>query len=64
MRTVITKREKPDFAQVYEQEYSYVYNYIYMQVMHRENAEDLVGAALIPRRPPCAHGSARSPEIS
>ena len=28
-------RNKPDFAQVYEQEYSYVYNYIYMQVMHR-----------------------------
>jgi RNA polymerase sigma-70 factor (ECF subfamily) len=27
---------------VYEQEYSYVYNYIYMQVMHRENTEDLV----------------------
>lgn len=37
-----TKRDKPDFAEVYEREYSYVYNYIYMQVMHRENTEDLV----------------------
>ena len=42
MRVIETKREKPDFAAVYEQEYSYVYNYIYMQVMHRENTEDLV----------------------
>ena len=38
----MAKREKPDFAEVYEQEYSYIYNYIYMQVMHRENTEDLV----------------------
>ena len=38
----MVKREKPDFAEVYEQEYSYIYNYIYMQVMHRENTEDLV----------------------
>lgn len=37
-----TKRDKPDFAEVYERDYSYVYNYIYMQVMHRENTEDLV----------------------
>ena len=40
-------REKPDFAEVYEQEYSYVYNYIYMQVMHRENTEDLVSDVFI-----------------
>ena len=37
-----TKRDKPDFAEVYERDYSYVYNYIYMLVMHRENTEDLV----------------------
>jgi RNA polymerase sigma-70 factor (ECF subfamily) len=37
-----TKRDKPDFAEVYERDYSYVYNHIYMQVMHRENTEDLV----------------------
>ena len=42
MRTFSVIRNKPDFAEVYEQEYSYVYNYIYMQVMHRENTEDLV----------------------
>lgn len=42
MITTMAKREKPDFAQVYEQEYSYVYNYVYTQVLHRENAEDLV----------------------
>ena len=30
MAVITTKREKPDFAEVYEQEYSYVYNYIYM----------------------------------
>ena len=42
MKTFGVIRNKPDFAQVYEQEYSYVYNYIYMQVMHRENTEDLV----------------------
>lgn len=41
MRTFSVIRNKPDFAEVYEQEYSYVYNYIYMQVMHRENTEDL-----------------------
>ena len=35
-------RNKPDFAEVYEQEYSYLYNYVYMQVMHRENTEDLI----------------------
>ena len=37
MKTVGVNRDKPDFAEVYEREYSYVYNYIYMQVMHREN---------------------------
>ena len=42
MKTFGVIRNKPDFAEVYEQEYSYVYNYIYMQVMHRENTEDLV----------------------
>ena len=42
MKTVGVNRDKPDFAEVYEREYSYVYNYIYMQVMHRENTEDLV----------------------
>ena len=42
MKTFSVNRNKPDFAEVYEQEYSYVYNYIYMQVMHRENTEDLV----------------------
>ncbi len=42
MKTMERVRNKPDFAEVYEQEYSYVYNYIYMQVMHRENTEDLV----------------------
>lgn len=42
MRTFSVIRNKPGFAEVYEQEYSYVYNYIYMQVMHRENTEDLV----------------------
>lgn len=42
MKTFSVIRNKPDFAEVYEQEYSYVYNYIYMQVMHRENTEDLV----------------------
>jgi RNA polymerase sigma-70 factor (ECF subfamily) len=35
-------RNKPDFAEVYEQEYSYLYNYVYMQAMHRENTEDLI----------------------
>ena len=39
MRTFSVIRNKPDFAEVYEQEYSYVYNYIYMQVMHRENTK-------------------------
>ena len=47
MAVITTKREKPDFAEVYEQEYSYVYNYIYMQVMHRENTEDLVSDVFI-----------------
>ena len=42
MKTLGVNRDKPDFAEVYEREYSYVYNYIYMQVMHRENTEDLV----------------------
>ena len=42
MKTFGVIRNKPDFAEVYEQEYSYVYYYIYMQVMHRENTEDLV----------------------
>ena len=42
MKTAGVNRDKPDFAEVYEREYSYVYNYIYMQVMHRENTEDLV----------------------
>ncbi len=36
------EKEKPDFAQVYEECYSYVYNYIYSQILHRENTEDLV----------------------
>ena len=47
MAAVTEKREKPDFAEVYEQEYSYVYNYVYMQVMHRENTEDLVSDVFI-----------------
>ena len=33
---------KLSFEEVYEQEYSYVYNYVYMQLMQRENTEDLV----------------------
>ncbi len=47
MKTFGVSRNKPDFAEVYEQEYSYVYNYIYMQVMHRENTEDLVSDIFI-----------------
>ena len=33
---------KLSFEEVYEQEYSYVYNFVYMQLMQRENTEDLV----------------------
>ena len=47
MKALGANRDKPDFAEVYEREYSYVYNYIYMQVMHRENTEDLVSEIFI-----------------
>ena len=36
-------KEKPDFAQVYEDNFRYVYNVVYMRVMHREIAEDITG---------------------
>ncbi len=34
--------EKPEFEQVYLENYRYVYNYVYMRLLHRENAEDIV----------------------
>ncbi len=40
-------KEKKSFEQVYEQEYSYVYNYVYMQLMQRENTEDIVSDVFI-----------------
>ena len=33
---------KQKFEDIYDQNYSYVYNYIYMQVLHRQNTEDIV----------------------
>ena len=33
---------KPDFEQVYLENYSYVYNYVFMRLLHRENTEDIV----------------------
>ena len=35
------------FAQVYEENYSYIYNYVYMMLLHRENTEDVVGEAFV-----------------
>ena len=40
-------KQKQSFEQVYEQEYSYIYNYVYMQLMQRENTEDLVSDVFI-----------------
>ena len=34
--------KKPDFEQVYLDNYSYIYNYVYMRLLHRENTEDVV----------------------
>ncbi len=39
--------EKPDFAQVYEDNFRYVYNVIYMRVMHKETAEDITGDVFV-----------------
>ena len=36
------KVKKPDFEQVYLDNYSYIYNYVYMRLLHRENTEDIV----------------------
>ena len=35
---------KPDFEQVYLDNYSYVYNYVFMRLLHRENTEDIVSS--------------------
>ncbi len=34
--------QKPEFEQVYMDNYSYVYNYVFMRLLHRENTEDIV----------------------
>ncbi len=36
------ENKKPDFEQVYLENYSYVYNYVFMRLLHRENTEDIV----------------------
>jgi RNA polymerase sigma-70 factor (ECF subfamily) len=36
------KNDRPDFEQVYLDNYSYVYNYVFMRLLHRENTEDIV----------------------
>ena len=35
---------KPDFEQVYLENYSYVYNYVFMRLLHRVYTEDIVSA--------------------
>lgn len=39
--------EKKTFEQVYEDNFSYVYNYVYMQLLHKENTEDIVSEAFM-----------------
>lgn len=41
------KNVKPDFEQVYLENYSYIYNYVFMRLLHRENAEDIVSAVFM-----------------
>ena len=38
---------RPDFEQVYLDNYSYVYNYVYMRLLHRENTEDIVSTVFV-----------------